>query len=108
VLVNGFNVYPAEVEAVFGRLAGVREVAVLGEPDTDTSETIVAYLVPEPGTVLDPDELLAEAGRSLARFKLPKRIVEVTELPHTATGKVMKWRLRAAGSGHPASSGDQR
>ena len=96
VLVNGFNVYPAEVEAVFGKLAGVAEVAVLGVAETETSDSIVAYVVPEPGTVLDPDQLLAEAGRSLARFKLPKQIVEVTELPHTATGKVMKWRLRSA------------
>ena len=53
-------------------------------------------MVAEPGTVLDPDELLAQAGRSLARFKLPKQILEVSELPHTSTGKVMKWRLRAA------------
>jgi long-chain acyl-CoA synthetase len=97
VLVNGFNVYPAEVEAVFSRLAGVREVAVLGVADSQTSDSILAYVVPEPGTVLDPDDLLAQAGRSLARFKLPKHIIEVLELPHTATGKVMKWRLGAAG-----------
>lgn len=100
VLVNGFNVYPAEVEAVFSKLAGVREVAVLGEPDTGVAaagEVIVAYVVPEVGASLDPGLLIAEAGNSLARFKLPKRIAVVPELPHTATGKVMKWRLRAAG-----------
>jgi long-chain acyl-CoA synthetase len=96
VLVNGFNVYPAEVEAVLSKLPGVHEVAVLGEPDGDNSEAVVAYIVPEPGAVLDPDDILASAARSLARFKLPKRIVEVEALPHTATGKVMKWRLRAA------------
>ncbi|MDQ1743845.1 MAG: long-chain acyl-CoA synthetase [Pseudonocardiales bacterium] len=96
VLVNGFNVYPAEVEAVFGKLPGVAEVAVLGVSDTETSDSILAYVVAEPGTVLDPDELLEQAGRSLARFKLPKQILEVSELPHTSTGKVMKWRLRAA------------
>ena len=97
VLVNGFNVYPAEVEAVFSRLAGVAEIAVLGVAESEASESIVAYVVPAPGTVLDPDQLLAEASRSLARFKLPKQIIEVAELPHTVTGKVMKWRLRAAG-----------
>jgi long-chain acyl-CoA synthetase len=96
VLVNGFNVYPAEVEAVFSKLAGVAEIAVLGVSESETSESIVAYVVPEAGTVLDPDQLLAQAGRSLARFKLPKQIIEVADLPHTATGKVMKWRLRAA------------
>ena len=92
VLVNGFNVYPAEVEAVFGRLDGVREVAVLGLPDGD-DEVLVAYVVPEPGATLDPDALLAQAARSLARFKLPRRVIEVDALPHTVTGKVMKWRL---------------
>jgi long-chain acyl-CoA synthetase len=95
VLVNGFNVYPAEVEAVLAKLAGVREVAVLGLPDGD-SELLVAYVVPEPGTPLDPEALLAEAGRSLARFKLPRRVIEVDGLPHTVTGKVMKWRLGPA------------
>ena len=104
VLVNGFNVYPAEVEAVFMKLPGVQEVAIVGEPDTETTDTIVAYVVPEPGATLDPDELLEQAGTSLARFKLPRRIVEVSALPHTATGKVMKWRLQAASSGQPESS----
>lgn len=99
VLVNGFNVYPAEVEAVFAKLPGVREAAVLGEPVTGTSDAIVAYLVAEPGTLLDSDALLEQASAGLARFKLPRRIVEVDALPHTATGKVMKWRLRAAASG---------
>jgi long-chain acyl-CoA synthetase len=99
VLVNGFNVYPAEVEAVFGKLAGVREVAILGIPEPDGSDAIVAYVVPEEGAVLDPDELIEQASRSLARFKLPKRVVEVDTLPHTATGKVMKWRLRTAANG---------
>ena len=99
VLVNGFNVYPAEVEAVFRRLPGVQEVAVLGEPETETTEAVVCYVVPQPGAVLDPDDLRNQAARSLARFKLPKRIVEVDSLPHTATGKVMKWRLRTATGG---------
>jgi long-chain acyl-CoA synthetase len=94
VLVNGFNVYPAEVEAVFGRLDGVAEVAVLGLPDGD-DEVLVAYVVPEPGAVLDLDALSAQAARSLARFKLPRRLVEVEALPHTVTGKVMKWQIPA-------------
>ena len=90
VLVNGFNVYPAEVEAVFAKLPGVREVAVLGVPDAGSgSDLIVAYLVAEPGAVLDPDALLEQAGSSLARFKLPRQLIEVDKLPHTATGKAV-------------------
>ncbi len=99
VLVNGFNVYPAEVEAVFSKLPGIAEIAVLGVSESEAGEAIVAYVVPKPGAVLDPQELLGQAGRSLARFKLPKQIIEVAELPHTATGKVMKWRLRTAAAG---------
>jgi long-chain acyl-CoA synthetase len=103
VLVNGFNVYPAEVEAVFAKLPGVREVAVLGVPNAENgSDLIVGYLVAEPGAVLDPDALLEQAGTSLARFKLPRQLIEVDKLPHTATGKVMKWQLR------PGSGPDDR
>jgi len=94
ILVNGFNVYAAEVESVLARARGVAEVAIMGEPNSDGVDEVVAYVVPEPGAELDPEDILALAARSLARFKLPRRIVEVNALPHTATGKVMKWRLR--------------
>jgi long-chain acyl-CoA synthetase len=93
VIVNGFNVYPAEVEAVLAASDGVAEVAVVGEPDPDTGEAVRAYVVPAPGVRLQPDALLAAAARSLARFKLPRAIEVVSALPHTVTGKIMKWRL---------------
>ena len=109
VLVNGFNVYPAEVEAVVGKLPGVREVAILGVPGEDGNDRIVAYVVAEPGAELDPDALIEQASSSLARFKLPRQVIEVDALPHTATGKVMKWRLRGAADGSatdgPAAGG---
>jgi long-chain acyl-CoA synthetase len=99
VLVNGFNVYPAEVEAVLAAHPDVAEVAVMGTDDPDTGEAIVAYVVPAAGAHLDPDELVATASRSLAKFKLPRRVEVVRTLPHTVTGKVMKWRLRAESKG---------
>ena len=95
VLVNGFNVYPAEIEAVFAELVGVGEAAVVGVPDDLTGEALVAYVVPRVGASLTVDALLEGAARSLARFKLPRRIEIVTELPHTVTGKVKKWQLRS-------------
>jgi long-chain acyl-CoA synthetase len=101
VIVNGFNVYPAEVEAAFARLPGVAEVAVGGEPDENTGETVVAYVVAARGAQLDADELRAAAGASLARFKLPTRIDIVDALPHTVTGKIMRWQL-SAGAGRDA------
>jgi long-chain acyl-CoA synthetase len=93
VVVNGFNVYPAEVESVLAAEAGVAEVAVVGVRDPETGESVRAFVVPTPGAQLRPDALLAAAARSLARFKLPSVIEVVTALPHTVTGKIMKWQL---------------
>jgi long-chain acyl-CoA synthetase len=93
VIVNGFNVYPAEVEAVLAAEEGVAEVAVVGVPDPATGEAVHAYVVPTRGTRLDADRLLRAAANSLARFKLPSRIEVVNALPHTVTGKIMKWQL---------------
>jgi long-chain acyl-CoA synthetase len=97
VVVNGFNVYPAEVENVLRSLDGVGEAAVVGVPDEKSGEAVIAYVVPMPGEQLDADELITRAAEQLARFKLPQRIEVVEDLPHTVTGKVMKWRLRDGG-----------
>ncbi|MEP7020092.1 MAG: AMP-binding protein [Pseudonocardiales bacterium] len=96
VIVNGFNVYPAEVEAVLAAQPGVAEVAVVGVPDEASGEVVHAYVVPVMNTDLDAGVLLAAAAESLARFKLPREIEIVPELPRTVTGKIMKWQLRAA------------
>jgi long-chain acyl-CoA synthetase len=93
VIVNGFNVYPAEVEAVLARMEGVAEVAVVGVPDPMTGEAVHAYVVPAQGARLDPRELRATAARSLATFKLPRLVEVVPALPHTVTGKIMKWQV---------------
>ena len=93
VIVNGFNVYPAEIESVLAAEKGVAEVAVVGVADEATGESVRAFVVPAVGAVLHPDELLAAAARSLARFKLPSAIEVVAQLPHTVTGKIMKWQL---------------
>ena len=98
VIVNGFNVYPAEVEAVIGQVEGVAEVAVVGTPDERSGEAVLAFVVALPGSTLEPDAVRAAAGRSLARYKVPSRVEVVESLPHTVTGKVQKWRL----TGDPA------
>ena len=97
VIVSGFNVYPSEIEDVISEVGGVAEAAVIGIPDERTGEAVVAYVVPTEG---QDAQALAEAVRShattrLARFKVPSRVEVVTELPHSATGKVAKGRLRA-------------
>jgi long-chain acyl-CoA synthetase len=93
VIVNGFNVYPAEVESVLAAAEGVAEVAVVGVHDPHTGEAVRAFVVAAAGAALNPEELLAFAARSLARFKLPSAIEVVGALPHTVTGKIMKWQL---------------
>jgi long-chain acyl-CoA synthetase len=95
ILVSGFNVYPAEVEAVLAAHPGVTEAAVVGRPEPERGdETVLAYVVPAAGAAPTQQELLDWAARSLARFKLPAAVEFVSELPHTATGKVIKSQLR--------------
>jgi long-chain acyl-CoA synthetase len=93
ILVNGFNVYPAEIERVLTSHPGVAEAAVLGVPDPATGQVPHAYVVP----ALDPPpteaELLVYCAAHLARFKLPNGIELVNSLPHSATGKVRKREL---------------
>ena len=93
VLVNGFNVYPAEVESVLTALDGVSAAAVVGVPDAASGEALRAYIVADLGRELRPADLLAGAARSLARFKLPRQVEIVDALPYTLTGKVKKWQL---------------
>ena len=94
VLVSGFNVYPREVEDVIDGHPDVREVAVLGIPHPYTGESVKAIVVRRKGSALTADEVIAHCARSLARFKCPTAVEFVDSLPHSATGKVSKGRLR--------------
>ncbi|MEU4336921.1 AMP-binding protein [Micromonospora lupini] len=96
ILVNGFNVYPHEVELVLAGHPGVVESAVLGVPHPRTGETVRAYVVPEQGRPVTSEELLAHCARNLARFKCPTTVEFVDALPHSAIGKVRKTQLRSA------------
>ncbi|MFI6784297.1 AMP-binding protein [Micromonospora sp. NPDC050276] len=96
ILVNGFNVYPHEVELVLTGHPGVVESAVLGVPHPRTGETVRAYVVPAPGRPVTSEELLAHCARNLARFKCPTAVEFVDALPHSAIGKVRKTQLRSA------------
>ncbi len=91
---GGLNVSSLEVEGVFSRIPGVREVAVVGAPDPVWSEAVTAFVVPEDGKPTDVVELLAAARQELAAFKLPKRIHYLPALPRDTQGKVLKRKLR--------------
>jgi len=103
ILVSGFNVYPREVEDVLLRHPDIEEAAVIGIPHPYTGESVKALVVAVPGARLSVEEVIEWAARSLARFKCPTAVEFVPELPHSATGKISKGRLReiaaAAGPG---------
>lgn len=94
ILVNGFNVYPREVEEALSSVDGVVEAAVVGVPDEQTGEAVKAYVVLS-DRGLTTGEIVDRASRTLARFKRPTAVEIVDELPHSVTGKVAKGRLRA-------------
>ena len=94
ILVNGFNVYPREIELVIDDMDGVAEAAVVGVPDDTTGEAVSALVVARSGHDLTPEQIAAHCATRLARFKCPTTIRVVDELPHSATGKVAKGRLR--------------
>jgi fatty-acyl-CoA synthase len=91
---GGENVYPTEVEQVLYRHPKVKDVAVIGIADDKWGEVPMALVVPAAGDALTLDELRDYCGEHLARFKIPKHLAILDELPRTATGKVLKRELR--------------
>lgn len=94
ILVNGFNVYPREIELVIDQVPGVAEAAVVGVPDDATGEAVMALVVPRPDADVTPADVDGFCAGRLARFKCPTTIRIVPALPHSATGKIAKGRLR--------------
>jgi fatty-acyl-CoA synthase len=92
---GGENVYPAEVEKVIYEIDGVVEVAVIGVPHERWQEVGKAFVVCQAGARLTEADVLRHCGVNLAKFKTPMSVVFVEELPHNATGKIVKRRLRA-------------
>jgi acyl-CoA synthetase (AMP-forming)/AMP-acid ligase II len=95
IIVNGFNVYPREIERVLLSFPGIAQAAAIGVPHTLTGEAVVAYVVPQVGESIDRDALTAHCREHIARYKCPNRIEVVDALPYTATGKVRRVDLRS-------------
>jgi long-chain acyl-CoA synthetase len=93
VIVSGFNVYPREVEDALRSHPGVAEAAVLGVPDERTGERVVAFVVPLGGADPDADAVLDHCRERLARYKIPREIRFVPDLPRVSTGKVSRQLL---------------
>jgi fatty-acyl-CoA synthase len=106
---GGENVYPAEVEAVAARLDAVANCAVVGVADPRWGEVGVAYVQLREGASLTRDELRAYLEAHLARYKVPRHLEFVAELPHNATGKIRRVELRhRAADEHPIEQAASR
>ena len=94
VISGGFNVYPKEVESEIDAMPGVVEAAVIGVPHADFGEGVTAVVVTDKGANVDEAAVLKALDGRLAKFKMPKRVIFVDELPRNAMGKVQKNILR--------------
>ncbi|WP_285500590.1 acyl-CoA synthetase [Actinokineospora sp. NBRC 105648] len=97
IVSGGENVFPAEIENLLVAYPGVVEAAVLGVADPEFGQRLKAYVVLEAGTAVAEDELRAHVKTNLARFKVPRDVVFLPELPRNATGKLMRKRLLELG-----------
>ena len=94
VISGGFNVYPKEIESEIDAMPGVIESAVIGVPHADFGEGVTAVVVCSKGAKVDEASVLNALEGRLAKFKMPKRVIVVDELPRNAMGKVQKNVLR--------------
>ena len=114
IISGGENIYPAEVERVLGQHPAVAEAAVIGRADEKWQEVPVAYVMPRQGTAPDPADIERFCLAQLARYKVPREYVFVSELPRNALGKVQHFRLKeliaqgAAGGSAPTQTTEQK
>ncbi|UOK71230.1 malonate--CoA ligase [Ancylobacter polymorphus] len=94
VISGGYNVYPKEVETEIDALPGVIESAVIGLPHPDFGEGVTAVVIARPDAALDEQSVLEALEGRLARYKLPKRVIFLDDLPRNTMGKVQKNLLR--------------
>ncbi len=94
VISGGLNVYPKEIELLIDELPGVKESAVIGLPDADFGEVVVAVVVLVEGVTLSAERIRDAIRDRVANFKVPKKVLFVDELPRNAMGKVQKDVLR--------------
>lgn len=94
IIKGGENISPREIEEIICQLGGVAEVAVLGVPDATYQEEIAAYIVPRANTQLTSEQVLEFLAPQINKFKLPKYVNFVPQLPKNSNGKILKRELR--------------
>jgi acyl-CoA synthetase (AMP-forming)/AMP-acid ligase II len=95
IVSGGENVFPREVEDLLADHSEVEEAAVVGVPDEEFGQRLKAFVVARGGARLDEDAVKAYVKQNLARYKVPREVVFLSELPRNATGKVLKRELQA-------------
>jgi acyl-CoA synthetase (AMP-forming)/AMP-acid ligase II len=93
IVSGGENVFPKEVEDLLARHDAVSDVAAVGVADKDFGQRLRAFVVLESGKQASEEELQGYVKQNLARYKVPREIVFIDELPRNATGKVLKREL---------------
>ncbi|MBL4841169.1 MAG: AMP-binding protein, partial [Thalassospira sp.] len=94
IISGGFNVYPKEVEEIIAEYDEVEEVAIFGLPHPDFGEAVAGVIVPAKGAKPDAEAIIKRTQDKLAKFKVPKRIWMLDELPRNTMGKIQKAQLR--------------
>jgi long-chain acyl-CoA synthetase len=94
IITGGENVYPREVEDVLYQAPAVEECAVIGLPDREWGERVIAFIVPRPGSTIVPDDLKNYVKARLSPFKVPKQYIVVKEMPKSPAGKILKRELK--------------
>ena len=94
IIRGGQNIYPADIEEIIYQVPGVAEVAVVGRPDDDFGETVVAYVACQPSCTVSESTLLERCKAELAHYKVPAAIYFLSELPKGPTGKILRRELK--------------
>ena len=96
IVSGGVNIYPAEIEAEILTMPEVRDAAVIGVPDEAKGEVVMAVIQLEHGVTISADDVRGYIADRIARYKVPRRVEFVDELPREATGKLYRRKLRDA------------
>jgi len=99
IITGGENVYPAEVENVLYKHPAVLQAAVIGTPDAKWGEAVTALIVRREGVDTSEEDIKSFCAESVARYKAPKKVIFVDTLPLSASGKILKYRLRETYAG---------
>jgi fatty-acyl-CoA synthase len=102
IISGGENVFPIEIENLLADHEAIREVAVIGVPDQEFGQRLRAFVVVRPGQTLTADDVKSYVKQHLARYKVPRDVEFLDEIPRNPTGKVLKRVLREWGESTPA------